>query len=111
MEDKKPIKNKKQRKPRTKKPVDFSIDTKNVDIDFKRDEEGNVELDIDTKKFDAKFTKVDGKVSLGVDIDDDGIYDLVANGEADFMKRNQVWSVTGKVLKQWLKSKFGKLKK
>jgi len=109
--EKKPLKNKNERTPRKKKPVDFSIDTKNVDIDFKREENGDVQLDIDTRKFDAKFTKKDGNVTLEVDIDDDGIYDFVANGEADFMKRNQVWNVTGKVLKQWLKSKFGKLKK
>ena len=68
-------------------------------------------FDIDTKKFDAHYSKKGDEYTLEVDIDNDGIYDFVANGDASFMKKNQVWKVTGKVLKLWLKSKFGKRKK
>ena len=107
MEKKKRIKN----KSRKKKPVDVSIDTKNVDVDFSRDEKGDVELSIDTNKFDAEYTKKGDEYTLKVDVDNDGIYDFEANGNASFMKKGQVWKVTGKVLKLWLKSKFGKLKK
>ena len=107
MEKKKPIKN----KSRKKKPVNVKVDTKNVDIEFDRDENGDVEFDIDTKKFDAHYSKEGDKYTLEVDIDNYGIYDFVANGDASFMKKNQVWKVTGKVLKLWLKSKFGKRKK
>ncbi len=107
MESKKPIKN----KSRKKKPVNVKVDTKNVDVEFDRDENGDVEFDIDTKKFEAHYSKKGDEYTLEVDIDNDGIYDFVANGDASFMKKNQVWKVTGKVLKLWLKSKFGKRKK
>ena len=98
MENKKPIKNK-----RKKKSVNVKVDTKNVDVEFDRDENGDVEFNIDTKKIDANYKKVGDEYTLEVDIDNDGIYDFVANGNAEFMKRNQVWKVTGKVLKLWLK--------
>jgi hypothetical protein len=41
MESKKPIKN----KSRKKKPVNVKVDTKNVDIEFDRSENGDVEFD------------------------------------------------------------------
>jgi hypothetical protein len=60
----------------------------------------SINVKVDTKNVDV----------LEVDIDNDGIYDFVANGNAKFMEKGQVWKVTGKVLKMWLKSKFGKRK-
>lgn len=107
MEKKKPIKN----KSRKKKSINVKVDTKNVDVEFDRDENGDVEFNIDTKKIDANYRKVGDEYTLEVDIDNDGIYDFVANGNAKFMEKGQVWKVTGKVLKMWLKSKFGKRKK
>jgi hypothetical protein len=93
MEKKKPIKN----KSRKKKSINVKVDTKNVDVEFDRDENGDVEFNIDTKKIDANYRKVGDEYTLEVDIDNDGIYDFVANGNAKFMEKGQVWKVTGKV--------------
>jgi hypothetical protein len=87
------------------------MDTKNVDAEYDRDENGDVTFKIDTNKFDAQYTQTGDKYTLEVDVDDDGVYDFVANGDAEFMKNGQLWKVTGKVLKVWIKSKFGKLRK
>jgi hypothetical protein len=43
-----------EKKQRRKKPVNIKLDTKNVDIEFTRDDNGNVTLDVDTKRIDAR---------------------------------------------------------
>jgi hypothetical protein len=102
MEKKKPT--------RKKKTLDIVIDTKNVDITIKRDEEGNVEAFLDTPKVDIEYTKKDGEKSLNVTIDDNKEYEFVSNGNAKTMPNGTLWRVTGAMLKIFLQKKFGRLK-
>ena len=46
-----------EKKPRKRKTLDVSIDTKNIDIEIHRDENGKLKVDVDTKKVDVKFEK------------------------------------------------------
>jgi hypothetical protein len=95
---------------RPKKPIDISIDTKNVDIDFHRDSEGNVKIDVDTKKVDAHFTKDEGGLKLDIEIDDSKEYEFESFGNKH-MPKGTIWKISGELLKIFLKRKLGKLKK
>jgi hypothetical protein len=95
---------------RTKKPIDISIDTKNVDVEFHRDSEGNVKIDVDTKKVDAHFTKDEGGLKLDIEIDDLKEYEFESFGNKH-MPKGTIWKISGELLKIFLKRKLGKLKK
>jgi hypothetical protein len=95
---------------RPKKPINISIDTKNVDIDFHRDSEGNVKIDVDTKKVDAHFTKDEGGLKLDIEIDDLKEYEFESFGNKQ-MPKGTIWKISGELLKIFLKRKLGKLKK
>lgn len=94
-----------------KKKIDVSIDTKNVDVTFKREEDGDIEITLDTPKVDAKFTKDEEGFKLDVDVNDNDFYEFEANGNSKHLPKGTVWRVTGAMLKIFLQQKFGKLKK
>jgi hypothetical protein len=99
-----------EKKPRKRKTLDISIDTKNVDIEIKRDENGKLNVDVDTKKIDVKFEKDADKKTLDIEINDDKTYHFVSNGEAPTMKKGTIWEVTGAMLRIFLKKGLGKIK-
>ena len=99
---------KKPRKP--KKPIDIKVDTKNVDIEIKRDEKGNVKVDVDTKRVDVHFEKNEDNTSLDIEIDDAKEYEFESFGNR-VMPKGTIWKVTGAVLKIFLQKKLGRIKK
>jgi len=100
-----------EKKQRRKKPVNIKLDTKNVDIEFNRDENGNVTIDVDTPKIDAHIKKNEAGTSIDIDVDDKQYYDFVSNGENPSMQRGKIWRVTGELLKILIKKGFGNIKK
>jgi len=100
-----------EKKLKPKKPVNIKLDTKNVDIEFNRDENGNVTIEVDTPKIDAHIEKNDAGTSIDIDVDEKQYYDFVSNGENPSMKRGKIWKVTGELLKILIKKGFGNLKK
>jgi len=99
---------KKPKKP--KKPIDIKVDTKNVDIEIKRDENGNVKVDVDTKRVDVHFEKTEDKINLDFEIDDTKEYEFESFG-SKHLPKGTIWKVTGEMLKIFLKKGIGKLKK
>jgi hypothetical protein len=97
-----------ERKKRTKKPINISIDTKNIDIEIKRDENG-LTVEVDTPKIDAKLTKNDKGLNIDVDINDKDFYNFESNGDSKHLIKGQVYRITGEKLKLFLKKGFGKL--
>jgi hypothetical protein len=95
---------------KVKKPIDILIDTKNVDVEIHRDAEGNVEIDVDTKKVDAHFKKTEDGINLDIEIDDSKEYQFESFG-SEQMPKGTIWKITGEMLKIFLKLKIGKLKK
>jgi hypothetical protein len=96
-----------------KKPrkIDVKIDTKNVDVTIQRNENGDVHATLDTPKVDAEFTKDSEGVTLDVEIDDNSEYQFESNGKSKHMPKGVVFTITGELLRLFLKNKFGKLKK
>jgi hypothetical protein len=100
-----------KRKSRKKKELDISIDTKKVDVDIERDAEGNVDIEIDAQKFDAKYTKTEDKVSLEVELEDGKSYLFEGNGKNRRLPKGAFWKLSGTIVKMFLKRGWGKLKK
>ena len=100
-----------EKKQRRKKPVNIKLDTKNVDIEFNRDDNGNVTIDVDTKRIDARIDKTNEGTTIDIDVDDKQYYVFVSNGENPTMKRGVIWRVTGELLKILIKKGFGNIKK
>lgn len=96
---------------RKKKAVDVKVDTPNIDATFQRDEEGNVKVDIDSKRVDVHVEKTEDKISIDVEIDDKAVYQFESNGKASRMPKGMVFKITGAMLKLFLKQGFGRLKK
>lgn len=94
-----------------RKKIDVSLDTKNVDVTFKREEDGDIEITLDTPKVDAKFTKDEEGFTLDIDVNDKDYYEFESNGKNKHLPKGTVWRITGEMLKIFLKNKFGKLKK
>lgn len=97
------------KKPR--KPLDIKIDTKNVDIEFHRDAEGNVKASLDTPIIDAEVTKNKEGVHVDVHLDDDKEYEFESNGKGDHLPKGTIWKITGELARIFLKQGLGKLKK
>jgi hypothetical protein len=104
-------KKKEEKAKRTKKELDISIDTKKVDVDFNRDQEGNVEMTIDTDKVDIYYTKTAEGVKLDFDIEDDKSYLFEGNGANRKLPKGTLLKLTGAVIKTFLRRKWGKVKK
>lgn len=102
---------KQARKSKPKKELDISIDTKKVDVDITRDADGDVVVDIDAQKFDAKYTKEGDKVSIELEIEDDKSYLFESNGSNRKLPKGAFWKLTGAVIKTFLRRGWGKLKK
>ena len=102
---------KKQRKQR--KPLNVKIDTKHVDIEIKRDVDGNTTIDVDSPVVDVHFEKTDSGKSVEIDfdsIDDRAEFTFESNGTSKLMPKGTMWKITGEILKIFLKRKLGKLK-
>jgi hypothetical protein len=97
-----------EKKKRTKKPVNISIDTKNIDIEIKRDENG-LKVDLDTPILDATLVKNDQGLNIDIDINDKDIYNFESNGTSKHLIKGHVYRITGERLKLFLKRGFGKL--
>jgi hypothetical protein len=93
------------------KKIDVKIDTKRVDVTIQKDENGDVHATLDTPKVDAEFTKNSEGVTLDIEIDDNAEYQFESNGQSKHMPKGMVFTITGELLKLFLKRKFGKLKK
>lgn len=102
---------KQARQSKPKKELDISIDTKKVDVDITRDADGDVVVDIDAQKFDAKYTKEGSKVSIELEIEDDQTYLFESNGSNRKLPKGAFWKLTGAVIKTFLRRGWGKLKK
>ena len=99
-----------EKKPRKKKPLNIKLDTKKVDIEITRDENGNVTVDVDTPKIDAHYTNDENGAKLTVEVEDGKFYEFESNGENPKLPKG-VWKITGEMVKIFLKRKLGKLKK
>jgi hypothetical protein len=97
-----------KRPKRQKRPIDIHIDTKNVDIDIKRDAEGNVNVDVDTKRVDVKYTKTENGKTLDIEIDDSKEYEFESSG-SKHMPKGTIWKISGELLKIFLEKGLGKL--
>ncbi len=101
-----------EKKTTKKRPVKAKIDTKNVDVTFEKDSEGNATLEIDTEKTDITVTKkASGGVKVEVEIDDKLVYEFESNGNSKHMPKGKIFKVTGEMVKLFLKRGFGNLKK
>lgn len=94
-----------------RKKIDVSLDTKNVDVTFKREEDGDIEITLDTPKVDAKFTSNEEGITLDIDVDDKKVYEFESNGKSKHLPKGTIWKISGAMLKLFLNNKFGKLKK
>jgi hypothetical protein len=92
-------------KKKRRKKIDVSLDTANVDVTFKREEDGDIEITLDTPKVDEEG------FSLDIDVNDKDYYEFESNGKNKHLPKGTVWKITGAMLKHFLKNKFGKLKK
>lgn len=104
----------KPKKPKkTRKPLNIKIDTKNVDIEIKRDVDGNTTIDLDSPIVDVHVEKTDSGKSIEIDfdsIDDRKEYVFESNGTSKLMPNGTLWKITGELVKIFLKRKLGKLK-
>jgi len=93
-----------------KKKLNVNIDTPIVDVNYDRTDLGEVDVKIDTKLVDAHYTKnVLGEKKL--EILDGDTYDFESNGTDSNLPKGSVWTVTGELLKIFLKRKLGIIKK
>ena len=96
---------------RPKRPIDIKIDTKNVDIEFHRDTEGNVSASLDTPIIDVEIEKNKNGLTVDVHLDDDKEYEFISNGKTPHLPKGKIWKITGELAKIFLTRGFGKLKK
>lgn len=99
-----------EKKPRKRKPLNVKLDTKNVDVEITRDENGNVKIDVDTPKIDAKFTKDQNGVKLNVEVNDNEFYEFESNGISKKLPKG-IWKITGEMVKIFIAKGLGNLKK
>ena len=100
----------KKKATRKKKTLDITIDTKNVDLTIKRDEDGNVHAELDTPRVDVTVDKTAEGTSVDIEIDDDKEYQFISNGTAKTLPKGTLWRITGAMLKIFLKKGYGKIK-
>lgn len=98
----------KPKRTRKKREIDVKIDTPNVDVELTKDLEGNLSIDVDSKRIDAHIEKTDEKLSIELTIEDKETYYFEANGSDGRMKKGALVKVSGEILKILLKRKFGK---
>jgi hypothetical protein len=103
--------NKPKRTPRKKREVNVNVDMPNVDVNFQKDLEGNMKLDVDSKRVDVQVEKTDEKLTIDIQIDDKSVYEFESNGKVARMPKGMIFKVSGAILKLFLKQGFGKLKK
>lgn len=96
------------KQPKKRKPIKVNIDTKNVDVKFDRDENGNVALDVDTKNVDIHATKTDDAITIDLDINDRDEYTFESNGNSKHLPKG-IMKLTGEMVKIFVRKGFGKL--
>lgn len=101
---------KKPRTPRVKKPIDLNINLGKVDIHVKRDETGDVAVDVDSNVIDVHIEKDENGLHMDVELDDKLIYSFISNGKSKHMGKG-IFQITGEMVKIFLKQGFGTLKK
>jgi len=74
------------------------------------DGNGNAKATLDTKKVDVEFTKDEEGIHLNVHLDDDKEYEFESNGKSSTLPKG-VWKVTAEFARIFLKQGLGKLKK
>ena len=95
-------------KPRKNKALNVDIDTKLVDVTYKRDDSGVVDVIIDTPVIDAHYHKdAEGKKTFKI-IDADE-YEFESNGIASELPKGTRWTITGEMLKNFLSRGLGKM--
>jgi hypothetical protein len=99
-----------EKKPRKRKPLNVKLDTKKVDVEITRDENGNVTVDVDTPKVDAHFTKDQTGVKLSVEVNDNEFYEFESNGKSLTLPKG-IWKITGEMVKIFVAKGLGNLKK
>ena len=97
-----------EKKPRKRKALNVDIDTKLVDVSYKRDDKGVVDVIIDTPLIDAHYHKdANGKKTF--EIIDAHEYEFESNGIADSLPKGSRWTITGEMLKNFLSRGLGKM--
>jgi hypothetical protein len=97
--------------PKAKKPFQISLDTKKVDVNIKRDENGKVTVDIDTPKADIHIEKSEEGTKAVLDFDDTDEVDFVANGKGRHLPKGTVWRIAGAMARTFLKLGLGEVKR
>jgi hypothetical protein len=96
-----------EKKPRRRKALNVTIDTKHVDVNIKRDASGEVDVVIDTPIVDAHYHKdIDGKRTFK--IINDAEYKFESNGTSPHLPKGSIWTITGEMLKNFLAKGLGK---
>lgn len=99
-----------EKKPRKRKPLNVKLDTKKIDVEITRDENGNVKIDVDTPKIDAQFTKDQNGVKLNVEVNEKEFYEFESNGKSSKLPKG-IWKITGEMVKIFIAKGLGNLKK
>lgn len=96
-------------KPRKNKALNVDIDTKLVDVNFKRDDAGVVDVIIDVPgKKDLHYHK-DAEGNKTFRIIDADEYEFESNGTAESLPKGSIWTVTGEMLRNFVERGLGKL--
>lgn len=98
------------KQPKKKKTLKVKLDTKKIDVEINRDENGKLTVDVDTPIIDAHFQKDESGVKLDVDVNDRDFYDFESNGKSLKLPKG-VWRITGEMVKIFIAKGLGNLKK
>lgn len=99
-----------EKKPKKRKTLNIKLDTKKIDVEIKRDENGKLTVDVDTPKIDAHFSKDENGAKLTVEVDDQKMYEFESNGKSTKLPKG-VWVITGEMVKNFIAKGLGNLKK
>lgn len=87
--------------PKKKKDININIDTKNVDVKFTR-KNGTTKVEVDTPKVDVDFRKDNDSKTLKIDTEKVDVQ--VTNGEVN-VDVNEQSGIVGKLIKLLFKRK------
>ena len=96
-------------KPRKNKALNVDIDTKLVDVNFKRDDAGVVDVIVDVPGAKDLHYHKDAEGKKTFEIIDADEYLFESNGTADSLPKGSVWTITGEMLKNFLARGLGKM--
>jgi polyribonucleotide nucleotidyltransferase len=96
---------------RKKRNVEISVDTPNVDVNVSRNQNGDLNIDIDGKRIDAKIERTGEKLSIEIEIEDRKVYEFESNGKNGRLAKGHIFKISGAILKLFLKQGWGKIKR